>query len=137
VTLDTPTVIAIGALIVAVLGLVPLYLDYFSRRKEREPVVFLEAFHEQITIPVNSVWTVRVRANRTIERCTVFYSGTPLPTLLNQSDFRMQMPIPRGGALNFRIPVECGIADEAMVRIQDGERVIRTERWGAIPHVQP
>ena len=68
--------IAIAAIVISIAGIVPLYLDYFDRRREKrleKQVTFeVERFQESVTSPVESAWSIRVlRPSQTIEHCSV------------------------------------------------------------------
>lgn len=116
---DLTLAISLAAIVISVLGVVPLYLDYFARRKEKlleKQVTFeVERFQESVSSPVESAWSIRVlRPSQTIEHCSVqlLFPSTGS----NYSDQRVYLPvwnrkdvfteckIPKDGGANFRIP---------------------------------
>jgi hypothetical protein len=94
--------------------------------------VYLETFKERVTMPFPSNWAIMVRGNRYVERCRVSYAGTQLSALDPAGIARYELPLPRNGILNFRIPETVNLDNEAMVEVKDGERSIDLEKFGSI-----
>jgi len=131
-------VVAVIALAVSGLGLPPLYQDYFRRRRERLPPVTVEVFNESIKVPLESEWTIRVRSveNTLLEHCKVQYAGRDIHTIVGGKGVWEAM-LTKGGGLNFRIPAVVPIADDSWVVVLDGDRVIRKDQLGTLPHTTP
>jgi hypothetical protein len=96
------------------------------------PEVFLETSKERVTVPFHSNWAIIVKGNRYVEKCRVSYSGTQLSALDPAGVARYELPLPRDGVLNFRIPEAINIDNESMVEVKDGERSIDIEKFGSI-----
>jgi hypothetical protein len=130
-------VVAVIALIVAVAGFILRYLDFAERRREREPAVSLEVFQEPLQTPIMSYWTIRVRGNRQLERCRVNFDGTPLETIVGRDELKVEMPLAKGGGLNFRIPSPVSISSKSSIVVLDGDRIVRQTDWGSVPQTVP
>jgi hypothetical protein len=90
--------ISIAALIIAVIGFVPLYVDLITRRKERKDKVIVTRFEES---KKSGTWFVRVRPKKDnlVEDCTVSFDGGEL--LTKDSDPKKSVIIYPGGGQNF------------------------------------
>jgi hypothetical protein len=96
------------------------------------PEVFLETLKERVTLPFPSNWAIIVKGNRYVEKCRVSYNGTQLSALDPAGVARYELPLPRDGVLNFRIPENINLDNESMVEVKDGERSIDLEKFGSI-----
>ena len=96
------------------------------------PAVYLETLKERVTWPFPSNWAIIVKGNRYVEKCRVSYAGTQLSALNPAGLARTELPLPRNGMLNFRIPETVNLDNEAMVEIKDGETSIDIEKFGSI-----
>jgi hypothetical protein len=96
------------------------------------PAVYLETFKERVTFPFPSNWTIIVKGNVYVEKCRVSYAGTQLSALDPAGVARYELPLPRNGMLNFRIPETVNLDNEAMVEVRDGERIIDSQKFGSI-----
>jgi len=67
-----------------------------------------------------------------VEKCKVSYDGKQLSALDPAGVARNELPLPRNGVLNFRIPETVNLDNEAMVEVRDGERSIDLEKFGSI-----
>jgi hypothetical protein len=94
--------------------------------------VYLETFKERVTSPFPSNWAIIVKGNRYVERCNVSYNGTRLSALDPAGVARLELPLPRDGVLNFRIPEAVNLDNESMVNVKDGDRLIQAEKFGSI-----
>ena len=90
------------------------------------PAVYLETFKERVTTPFPSNWAIIVKGNRYVEKCRVSYAGTQLSALNPAGIARYELPLPRNGLLNFRIPESVNLDNEAMVEVKDGESSMRS-----------
>ncbi|MGA2665069.1 MAG: hypothetical protein ABSF83_09010 [Nitrososphaerales archaeon] len=97
-----------------------------------QPEVFLETFKERVTLPFPSNWAIIVKGNRYVERCRLSYNGTQLSALDPAGVARYELPLPRDGVLNFRIPETVNLDNESTVEVKDGERSIDVEKFGSI-----
>jgi hypothetical protein len=97
-----------------------------------QPEVFLETFKHRVSSPFPSNWAIIVKGNRFVEKCTVYYDGTQLTALDPTGVARYELPLPRDGVLNFRIPEAINIDNDAMVEVRDGARSIGLEKFGSI-----
>ncbi len=97
-----------------------------------QPEVTLETLKERVISPFPSDWAVIVTGNRYVERCNVYYDGRQLHALDPAGVSRSELPLPRDGVLNFRIPEIVGVNNESMVEVRDGDRSIRREAFGMI-----
>ena len=130
-------IVAALALVVAVLAVVLQYLDFFQRRRDKELPVRLDTFEEEIDRPLRSHWTIRVRANRYLERCRVTFDGTRLKTVIAPNNIREEVPVDKGGGFNFRIPIEMPVSTASLVVVLDGDEPVRQMRWGELPQTHP
>ncbi len=114
------------------------YLDFFERMREKEPPVSLEMFNENLKIPFETWWTIRVRGNKALERCRVNLDGAPLYIFENRTVVKTEAPLLKGGGLNFRIPSPSeSISSNSTVSVLDGDKTIRERKWSDIPHTKP
>jgi hypothetical protein len=97
-----------------------------------QPEVFLEILKERVTLPFPSNWAIIVKGNRYVEKCRATYNGTQLSALDPAGVARYELPLPRDGILNFRIPEAVNLDNESIVEIKDGERTIDLEKFGVI-----
>jgi hypothetical protein len=98
-----------------------------------QPAVYLETFKERVTSPFPSNWAIIVRGNRYVEKCRVSYDGKQLSALDPAGVARSELPLPRDGVLNFRIPETVNVDNDSMVEVRDGEyRSIAQEKFGSI-----
>jgi hypothetical protein len=100
------------------------------------PAVYLETLKERVTLPFPSNWAIIVRGNIYVEKCRVSYAGTQLSALDPAGVAKYELPLPRNGMLNFRIPETVNLDNEAMVEVRDGERSIDLEKFGSIALMQ-
>ena len=126
-------VVAILALGIAFLAMVLQYYDYWNRQKEKEPWVSVDKFEEDLETPYKSHYSIRVRANRQIDRCRVTFDGLTLKV----GGGRDTILLAKGGGDNFRIPREHPIASKASVTILNGDEIVKKLVWGDIPLNQP
>lgn len=99
----------------------------------------VEVFNEPIKTPLESEWSIRVRSvgNTLLEHCRVQFGGQGIHTIDSQKRGVWEAMLTKGGAVNFRIPIITPVADDAWVVVLDGERVIRKDRFGTLPHTSP
>lgn len=132
-------VIATVSLIVSVAGLVPLYLDFRSRRKIDFELLRFRELWKQFNQPnPETTWGIRIlHPSKPIERCSVSYNGEKLrwdkPDEPYYENFIAKMS---GG--NVRIPKEIE-KDDATVEVRDEARTltkrIRKKKFQEIPIV--
>jgi len=96
------------------------------------PAVYLETFKERVTFPFPSNWSIIVKGNRYVEKCRVTYAGIQLSAMDPAGIARNELPLPRNGTLNFRIPEAVNLDNEAMVEVKDGDVSIDLEKIGSI-----
>jgi hypothetical protein len=109
-------------------------LGVFLWRRRRP--VDLEVFQAQVTTPFNSLWGIRVWANKDLAKCRVTYDNTPLQTIVPKTGASLEMPLRKGECLDFRIPDSLTIVWEAWVVVKDGDKTLRSEKFGDIPHAK-
>jgi len=97
-----------------------------------QPEVSLHSFKERVTSPFPSNWAIIVTGKRYVARCNVFYNGTQLNTVDSAGVSRSELPLPRDGVLNFRIPETVNVENDEIVEVRDGTRSILTETFGLI-----
>jgi hypothetical protein len=97
-----------------------------------QPEVYLETFKERVTSPFPSNWAIIVRGNRYVEKCKVSYDGKQLSALDPAGVARSELPLPRDGVLNFRIPETVNLDNESMVEVRDGDRSMELVKFGSI-----
>ena len=90
-----------------------------------QPEIALQTFKERVTSPFPSNWAIIVTGNRYVERCNVSYNGTQLSALDPAGVPRTELPLPRDGVLNFRIPETVNVENDEIVEVRDGNRMIR------------
>ena len=130
--MDT-NLLAIISLLVSIVGLIPLYVDLFRRRKAGAISFSLQRFHEPINTPVQSEWSLRIlHPSRPIEKCMIFCNDEPLPW---SYDGKLERHIAQGGGGIVRVPssIETG---EAKIVIKDGTRTLKQTRFEKIPLVE-
>jgi hypothetical protein len=94
--------------------------------------VYLETLKERVTSPFPSNWAIIVKGNRYVARCKVSYGGKQLSALDPAGVARSELPLPRDGVLNFRIPETVNLDNESMVEVRDGERSMELVKFGSI-----
>src|SRR5450759_3136676 len=94
--------------------------------------VYLQTLKERVTSPFPSNWAIIVRGNRYVEKCSVSYDGKQLSALDPAGVARYELPLPRDGVLNFRIPETMNVDNESMVEVKDGVRSISMDKFGSI-----
>jgi hypothetical protein len=97
-----------------------------------QPEVYLETFKERVTSPFPSNYVIIVKGNRYLEKCRVSYADKPLSALDPAGVARYELPLPRDGVLNFRIPEAVNVDMESIVEVRDGDRSIMRVRFGSI-----
>jgi hypothetical protein len=97
-----------------------------------QPEVFAETSKERVTFPFPSNWAIIVKGNVYVEKCKVFYDGKQLTALDPSGVARYELPLPRDGVLNFRIPETANPENEANVEVKDGERSILMDKFGSL-----
>lgn len=130
------TVAGKAALAAIVIGLIQA-AGRETKQKDENPPVYVEKFSERLNQPIETNWSIRVWGNERIELLRVFFAGTQLPIFINPKQKKMEVVLVKGGGENFRIPSSYSIADDAMVRVQDGSKTLLSKRWGEIPEVSP
>lgn len=96
------------------------------------PEVYLETLKERVTTPFPSDCVVVVKGNRYVAKCRVSYGGKQLSALDPAGVARIELPLPRDGVLDFRIPEAVNMDNEAMVEVKDGDRSILMVKFGSI-----
>src|SRR6266487_2072375 len=124
--MDYTEITAIGAIVVSIAGLIPLYLDYFRRHRT---TFILQKFQEPTHQPVKSLWGIRILyPNRTIEDCGIFWNDVPLPwwdSGIGHPVYRRLIVI--GGGGNVRVPEQLGNED-GEITVKDGKKRLRTKK---------
>ena len=93
-----------------------------------QPEVYLETFKERVTSPFPSNYVIIVKGNRYVEKCRVYYADKQLSALDPTGVARYELPLPRDGVLNFRIPEAVSVDNESMVEVRDGDRSITRDQ---------
>jgi hypothetical protein len=100
----------------------------------QKTVYTLEFLKEHVTSPYNSEYAIIVRGQTTtLERCRVYFEGTPLSAVDTTGVPRTELPLPLGGWLSFRIPADTKVTRDSWVELRDGEAVVLRETIGALP----
>jgi hypothetical protein len=94
--------------------------------------VYLQTLKERVTSPFPSNWAIIARGNRYVEKCSISYDGKQLSALDPAGMARYELPLPRDGVLNFRIPETVNADNESIVEVKDGERSISVDKFGSI-----
>ena len=94
--------------------------------------VYLQTLKERVTTPFPSNWAIVVRGNRYVEKCNLTYEGKQLSALDPSGVARTELPLPRDGLLNFRIPETMNLDNESMVEVKDGTRSILLDKFGSL-----
>jgi hypothetical protein len=94
--------------------------------------VSLEARQDPISTPISSNWAIIISGPQSIERCRVFYNRVQLKTVDHIGELRTEVRMPRAGSLFFRIPNSMELNDAYIVEVRDGDRLLRSESFGAI-----
>ena len=94
--------------------------------------VSLQTLKHRVTSPFPSNWAIVVRGNAYVAKCGVYYDGRQLTALDPAGVARYELPLPRDGVLNFRIPEAVNVDNESMVEVRDGARSIAMEKFGTI-----
>jgi hypothetical protein len=97
-----------------------------------QPEVYLETLNERVTLPFPSSLAIVVRGNRYVAKCRVSLGGKQLSALDPGGVARVELPLPRDGMLDFRIPEAVKVDNEAMVEVRDGDRAIVMVKFGSI-----
>lgn len=76
------------ALVIAVVGLIPLYIDWILRMRERGVNFSLERVYKHVTKPIETNCGIRIlHPDKLIERCMIFCNDTPLPWSNKEESF--------------------------------------------------
>ena len=94
--------------------------------------VYAQTLKERVTNPFPSNWAIAIRGNRYVANCNVTYDGKQLSALDPSGVARTDLPLPRDGMLNFRIPETWDVENESMVEVKDGVRSIMLEKFGSL-----
>jgi hypothetical protein len=94
--------------------------------------VYLQTLKLRVTSPFPSNWAIVVRGNAYVAKCGVYYDGRQLSALDPAGVARYELPLPRDGVLNFRIPEAINVDNDAVVEVRDGARSLTTEKFGTI-----
>jgi len=94
--------------------------------------VFVETLKERVTSPFPSNYAIIVKGNRFVEKCNVSYDGKQLSALDPAGVAKYELPLPRDGVLNFRIPETVSVDNESVVEVKDGVTSIASEKFGSI-----
>src|SRR5438094_9100297 len=70
--------------------------------KKPEHEIALETLKARVTSPFPSNWTIIVRGNKRLDRCSVYIDAAQLRALDSDGELRSVLPLPSGGVLNFR-----------------------------------
>lgn len=121
--LTTDQIIQIVMIIAVVIGFIPLYFDFYQRRKERTPPVELEKFQEKTNSPLVSSWGIRIHPNRTMEHCKVLYDNEVIP--YTDGDYiSYDSKIKKDHTAIFRVPNEIQ-KEDALIKIMDGKSTVK------------
>jgi hypothetical protein len=127
------SLLAVISLLVSIVGLIPLYVDLFHRRRARAISFSLQRFREPVSTPVQSEWSLRLlHPSRSIEKCMVFCDDAPLPW---SYDGKLERHIAQGGGGIVRVPSSIETRDAKIV-IKDGSRALKRTRFEKIPLVE-
>lgn len=119
-------IIAYAGLLVTIAGLAPLYYDWYKRREQQKPHVYLAKF------TVGTSWRITVTCVRgNIERCRVFYDGVQLTTGGADADTLVEQKLLTGEEGIYALPgSSINLRDDALVVVKDGKNgTIRREKW--------
>ncbi len=111
-----------------------ILLVVFLLRRRRP--VDLEVFQQQLAKPFASAWAVRVWAKKDIGNCTVTYDGAPLQSVVSPTEAKPGGALAKGNSMDFHIPSSMAILEDAWVVVRDGEKTLRSEKFGSIPHAK-
>ncbi|MDD2665599.1 MAG: hypothetical protein PHD13_02310 [Methanocellales archaeon] len=122
------------ALVIYVVGFIPLYIDLILRRRESRISFVLQRLKEPIKKPVESNWGIRIlHPNKHIERCMVFYDDDPLPWWDKEECYYERMIVPNGAGI-VRIPRDIE-KENVEIRIKDGKQNLKKRKFKEIPIV--
>jgi hypothetical protein len=114
--------------IVAVAAVIPLYLDWWSRRKESGPPLLVQRFKE------GPDWFIRVSCRRgVVEKCVVVFGGGVL--YLKEQDKIGVTSMTEGGAENYRFPAGVVVPDDdpTNITVMDGQRLLLKRKFSGLP----
>ncbi len=94
--------------------------------------VYIQTLKQRVTSPFPSNWAIVVRGNRYVEKCNVTYDGKQISALDVSGVARTELPLPRDGMLNFRIPETWNIDNESIVEVKDGVRSLVLDKFGSL-----
>jgi hypothetical protein len=127
--------IAYAGIAIAVIAVIPLYIDLIQRWRSRSGIEFeLEKFYEASADPVESLWSVRIlHPSKAIDHCKVFLGDTPLPFWDSHRDRpNYDKKIRASGGANVRIP-ETIRNDDVQVIVKNREKTLMRMRLADIP----
>jgi hypothetical protein len=126
---STPLYLALASLLIAVAGLIPLYVDMYFRRQEKNRItVSIERFQNQ-----NKEWFVRIQQpDKLVGRLNVMCDGKPCflkdpPTKIPQTEVNLRA----GGGINFKMPQEVHL--ESRIEVRNGTQMIEHRLFHEIP----
>lgn len=117
------------ALIVSIVGFIPLYIDLILRHIERNKIDFIiEKYYEPTNKPVESEWGIRIlHPNKPIEKCIVMYNNSQLPWWDKDEPYYERRFVINGGG-NVRIPKAIQ-KERAEIRVLNGKKTLRAEKF--------
>jgi hypothetical protein len=116
--------------LVAIPALIGLYLW------RRKPLVELEVFQEEMTMPFRSSWAIRVWSSKRLNKCGVMYGNAPIRAAISPTDARIEVTLVKG-SVDFRIPNTLPIDQDALVVVRAKGKILASERFGSIPRTNP
>ena len=114
----------VATLVVAVVGLIPLYIDLINRRKEQQ-VHFrlIRIFGNRREWVESKSGIIVERPDKPIEKCRVTCGGVPLPCGKNNGALQYEWVVPAMESILFDIPVDVE-KEDAVIIVKNGNKRI-------------
>jgi hypothetical protein len=119
---------------VAIIAVIPLYVDLYYRRRKPKPELYMERFIDKMEKPIISNYAIRIRCVKgSAEKFKVFLDNVPVGSEDHAGAVQFVRLFMTGDAINFRIPyTTTPNQGTSEIVVKDGDKVIDKRRWNDI-----
>ncbi len=126
--------VTIVGMVIAIFAFIPLYLDYFQRRKVYMDNIIISGFYEHPNDHVDKDLRISVRNlnNIPIYFDKVMYNKYQLPWAYEKETLSKKIIDP-GGAINVLFPKGIQIKSEEEIKVQNGKKILKKIKFKDLP----